>query len=145
MTQAAPTIEARYLDKFYGDFHALKDVSLCVRQGEKMVIRGPSGAGESTRICCFDGLEWRDSGTLTVDGIEGLEHAPGLHALCQHVGMVFQQFNLFPHLTVLENLMIGPPKVRGMSKAQAEQTARRFLEQVHIPEIPSAAVGRPAA
>ena len=145
MTQAAPIIEARYLDKFYGDFHAVKDVSLRVRQREKIVICGPSGAGESTLIRCFNGLERRASGTLTVDGIEVHEHAPGLRALCQHVGMVFQQFNLFPHLTVLENLMIGPLKVRGMSKDQAEQTVRRFLERVHIPEIPRAAVGRPAA
>ena len=145
MTQAAPIIKAKHLDKFYGDFHALKDVSLRVRQGEKIVICGPSGAGESMLIPCFDGLEWRASGTSTVDGIEVHEHAPGLRALCQYVGMVFQQFNLFPHLTVLENLMIGPLKVRGMSKDQAEQTVRRFLERVHIPEIPRAAVGRPAA
>jgi general L-amino acid transport system ATP-binding protein len=145
MTQAAPIIEAKHLDKFYGDFHALKDVNLRVRQGEKMVICGPSKAGESTLICCFNGLEWRDSGKLTVDGIEVHEHAPGLPAVCQHFGMVFQHFNLFSHLTVLENLMIGPLKVRGMSKEQAEQTARRYLERVHIPEIPRASVGRPAA
>ena len=145
MTQAEPIIEARHLDKFYGDFHALKDVSLRVRHGEKMVICGPSGSGKSTLIRCFNGLEWHDAGTLTVDGIEVHEHAPGLRALRQHVGMVFQQFNLFPHLTVLENLMIGPLKVRGLSKEQAEQTARRCLERVHIPETPRAAVGRSAA
>ncbi|MFY9239184.1 MAG: ATP-binding cassette domain-containing protein [Roseovarius sp.] len=144
MTQAAPILEAKHLDKFYGDFHTLNDVNLRVRQGEKMVICGPSGAGEARLICCFNGLELRDSGILTVDGIGVHEHAPGLRALCQHVGMVFQQFNLFPHLTMLENLMIGLLKVRGMSKELAEQTAQPYLELVHIPEIPSADVGRPA-
>jgi ABC-type polar amino acid transport system ATPase subunit len=133
MSQPA-MIEATHLDKFYGPFHALKDVNLTVHQGEKMVICGPSGSGKSTLIRCFNGLEWHNSGTLVIDGIEVHEHAKEIRELRQEVGMVFQQFNLFPHLTVLENLTIGPMKVRGLSAQKAEETARKYLERVHIPE-----------
>jgi polar amino acid transport system ATP-binding protein len=134
MTARTPIIEATNLDKFYGDFHALKDISITVHQGEKMVICGPSGSGKSTLIRCFNGLEFHNSGTLVIDGIEVFDGAKEIRALRQEVGMVFQQFNLFPHLTVLENLMIGPMKVRGLSRAQAEETARNYLDRVHIPE-----------
>lgn len=134
MTQAQPIIEATHLDKFYGSFHALKDVNLSVHQGEKMVICGPSGSGKSTLIRCFNGLEWHNSGKLVIDGIEVHENSKQMRGLRQEVGMVFQQFNLFPHLTVLENLMIGPMKVRRLSKSQAEETARNYLDRVHIPE-----------
>jgi len=134
MTATSPIIEATNLDKFYGDFHALKDVDLTVYQGQKMVICGPSGSGKSTLIRCFNGLEWHNSGKLVIDGIEVHEHAKEIRALRQEVGMVFQQFNLFPHLTVLENLTIGPMKVRKISQKQAEETARQYLERVHIPE-----------
>jgi len=127
-------IKAENLDKFYGDFHALKDVSITVEQGERVVICGPSGSGKSTLIRCFNGLESHNSGTLIVDGIEVYEGAKEIRRLRQEVGMVFQQFNLFPHLTVLENLTIGPMKVRGATKAQAEDTARKYLDRVHIPE-----------
>ena len=134
MNRSAPMIEVTNLDKFYGEFHALKNIDLIVRQGEKVVICGPSGSGKSTLIRCFNGLEWHNSGRLVIDGIEVYEGAKEIRELRQEVGMVFQQFNLFPHLTVLENLMIGPMKVRKVSKAQAEETARNYLERVHIPE-----------
>ncbi len=134
MSQPAPIIEVAHLDKFYGDFHALKDINLTVHQGEKMVICGPSGSGKSTLIRCFNGLEWHNSGTLVVDGTEVHEDAKEMGRLRQEVGMVFQQFNLFPHLTVLENLTIGPTKVRKQSAKQAEETARNYLERVHIPD-----------
>ncbi|OAN76606.1 glutamine ABC transporter ATP-binding protein [Jannaschia sp. EhC01] len=127
-------IEATHLDKFYGDFHALKDIDLTVHQGEKMVVCGPSGSGKSTLIRCFNGLEFHNSGTLVIDGIEVHENAKEIRQLRQDVGMVFQQFNLFPHLTVLENLTIGPMKVRGLSTSDAEATARKYLDRVHIPE-----------
>ncbi|MCG6904289.1 MAG: amino acid ABC transporter ATP-binding protein [Rhodobacter sp.] len=122
------------VDKFYGDFHALKDVTISVREGERMVICGPSGSGKSTLIRCINGLEFHNSGTLTVDGIEVYEGSKDILNLRQEVGMVFQQFNLFPHLTVLENLMIGPMKVRKTPRAEAEATARKYLDRVHIPE-----------
>ncbi|MDG1294406.1 MAG: amino acid ABC transporter ATP-binding protein [Planktomarina sp.] len=127
-------IHVANLDKFYGTFHALKDVNLDVQQGEKVVICGPSGSGKSTLIRCFNGLEWHNSGTLVIDGIEVHENSKKIRDLRQEVGMVFQQFNLFPHLTVLENLTIGPMKVRKISQAEAEATARNYLERVHIPE-----------
>ena len=134
MTDRTPIIEATNMDKFYGDFHALKDVNITVHKGEKMVVCGPSGSGKSTLIRCFNGLEFHNSGTLVVDGIEVYEGAKQIRALRQEVGMVFQQFNLFPHLTVLENLMIGPMKVRGLGRTKAEKTARKYLDRVHIPE-----------
>ncbi len=134
MTDKTPMIEATNLDKFYGTFHALKDVNITVHQGERVVICGPSGSGKSTLIRCFNGLEFHNSGTLVVDGIEVYETSKEIRGLRQEVGMVFQQFNLFPHLTVLENLMIGPMKVRKVGRAQAEETARKYLDRVHIPE-----------
>ena len=129
-----PIIEVRNLDKFYGKFHALKDVSISIRQGERVVVCGPSGSGKSTLIRCFNALESHSSGSLVVDGIEVFEGSRDVRRLRQEVGMVFQQFNLFPHLTVLENLMIGPMKVRKIPRGQAEDTARKYLDRVHIPE-----------
>jgi len=129
-----PVISARNLDKFYGEFHALKNLSIDVAEGERVVICGPSGSGKSTLIRCFNALEYHQSGQLIVDGIEVYEGSNEIIRLRQNVGMVFQQFNLFPHLTVLENLMIGPLKVRRVSKADAEATARRYLDRVHIPD-----------
>jgi general L-amino acid transport system ATP-binding protein len=134
MTTGVPMISFENVDKFYGDFHALKDVTISVREGERMVICGPSGSGKSTLIRCINGLEFHNSGTLTVDGIEVYEGSKDILNLRQEVGMVFQQFNLFPHLTVLENLMIGPMKVRKTPRAEAEATARKYLDRVHIPE-----------
>lgn len=122
------------VDKFYGDFQALRDVSLEVSRGERVVICGPSGSGKSTLIRCLNGLEFHDAGRIVVDGLEVEEDSKDLNRLRQQVGMVFQQFNLFPHLTILENLTIGPVKVQKISKAEAEARARKYLERVHIPE-----------
>jgi len=113
------------VDKFYGTFHALKDISISVREGERMMICGPSGSGKSTLIRCINGLVFHNSGTLRVDGSEVYDGSKAMLRLRQDVGMVFQQFNLFPHLTALENLMIGPMKVRRIGKEEAEETARR--------------------
>jgi len=127
-------IKADKIDKFYGDFKALDAVSVTVCQGQRLVVCGPSGSGKSTLIRCFNGLESHDAGRLTVQGVELYDGSPNIRALRQNVGMVFQQFNLFPHLTVLENLTIGPIKVRKLSKAVAVDTARKYLDRVHIPE-----------
>jgi len=127
-------ISARQVQKYFGDFQALTDVSLDVHQGERVVVCGPSGSGKSTLIRCFNGLENHDAGTLHVDGVELYADAPQIRQLRQDVGMVFQQFNLFPHLTILENLTIGPMKVRKLDRTQAEALARKYLERVRIPE-----------
>lgn len=127
-------ISARNVDKFYGAFQALNNVSLNVEKGERVVICGPSGSGKSTFIRCMNGLEFHNAGTITINGVEVIEHSKQLPALRQDIGMVFQQFNLFPHLTILENLTIGPIRVRGVPKAEAEERARNYLERVHIPE-----------
>ena len=134
MVQNDTMISVSKVDKFYDDFQALTDVSLTVKQGERVVICGPSGSGKSTLIRCFNGLEFHNAGTIVIDGIEVEEGSKGLRKLRQEVGMVFQQFNLFPHLTILENLTIGPMKVQKISKAEAEKRARTYLERVHIPE-----------
>ena len=127
-------IEATNLDKYYGKFQALKNINLSVDQGERVVICGPSGSGKSTLIRCINGLENHNAGKLVVDGIEVFEGSKDIRRLRQEVGMVFQQFNLFPHLSVLENLTIGPIRVRKKSKAEAEANARKYLKRVHIPE-----------
>jgi len=127
-------IEAHGLSKYFGDFKALSDISLTVNRGERVVICGPSGSGKSTLIRCFNALEFHDEGRLIVDGLEVVEDAREINKMRQHVGMVFQQFNLFPHLTVLENLTIGQVKVRGLGRAEAEKTARHYLDRVKIPE-----------
>ncbi|MGJ8604369.1 MAG: amino acid ABC transporter ATP-binding protein [Marivita sp.] len=134
MSGSAPIITFDHVDKFYGDFHALKDISISVREGERMVVCGPSGSGKSTLIRCINGLEFHNSGVLTVDGVEVHAASKDIYRLRQEVGMVFQQFNLFPHLTVLENLTIGPIKVRKVAPSEAEATARRYLDRVRIPE-----------
>jgi general L-amino acid transport system ATP-binding protein len=110
MSYTSPIINFESVDKFYGNFHALKDITISVNPGERMVICGPSGSGKSTLIRCINGLENHNSGKLTVDGVEVFEGSKDIIRLRQEIGMVFQQFNLFPHLTVLENLTIGPIK-----------------------------------
>jgi len=134
MNTDAMMIEATALDKFYGKFQALKNINLSIKSGERVVICGPSGSGKSTLIRCMNGLENHDAGKLVVDGIELFEGSKDIRKLRQEVGMVFQQFNLFPHLSVLDNLTIGPIRVRKKSKAEAEANARQYLERVHIPE-----------
>ena len=134
MAAANPIIEIKNLDKFFGDFQALSDVSLTVDSGERVVICGPSGSGKSTLIRCINRLEEHSAGDLTVDGIKLDDETRNIRAVRMEVGMVFQQFNLFPHLTVLDNLTIGPIRVRKISKPEAEERARMYLERVHIPE-----------
>ncbi|MCV2873063.1 amino acid ABC transporter ATP-binding protein [Defluviimonas sp. WL0050] len=127
-------IELTGVSKYFGPFKALDDIKLTVRTGERVVVCGPSGSGKSTMIRCINRLEEHDEGKIVVDGIELGEDTQNIRAVRQDVGMVFQQFNLFPHLTVLENLTIGPIRVRKMEKAKAEALARQYLDRVHIPE-----------
>jgi general L-amino acid transport system ATP-binding protein len=127
-------IEVANVCKFYGDFQALTDINLTVRRGEKIVICGPSGSGKSTFIRCINALERHQSGRIVVDGIELNENLKNLQAIRAEVGMVFQQFNLFPHLTVLENLTLAPINVRNAAKAEAEDLAMQYLAKVHIAE-----------
>ncbi|WP_432816671.1 amino acid ABC transporter ATP-binding protein [Sulfitobacter sp. JB4-11] len=134
MDQREEMISVSGVDKFYGDFQALAEVDLSVKHGERVVICGPSGSGKSTLIRCFNGLEFHDAGSIVIDGITVEEGSKSLRTLRQEVGMVFQQFNLFPHLTILENLTIGPMKVQRISKSEAENRARKYLDRVHIPE-----------
>jgi general L-amino acid transport system ATP-binding protein len=129
-----PIIRIRNLDKHYDAFQALKNINLDVHQGERIVICGPSGSGKSTLIRCINRLEEHSAGQLFVDGIELSDETRDIRAVRQEVGMVFQQFNLFPHLTVLENLTIGPIRVRKLSRPDAEAKARLYLDRVHIPE-----------
>ena len=134
MITKKPIIKFQNVDKYYGNFQALSDISIEVKPSERMVICGPSGSGKSTLIRCINGLESHNYGILIVDGVEIFEGSKDIIRLRQEIGMVFQQFNLFPHLTVLENLTIGPIKVRKVSKTQAESMARKYLDRVHIPE-----------
>lgn len=127
-------IELVNVNKWYGTFHVLKDINLSIQTGEKVVICGPSGSGKSTVVRCINRLEEHQNGTIKVDGIELTNDPKSVTAIRSDVGMVFQSFNLFPHLTVLENLTLGPIKARGLTKAEAEAKAMRYLERVHIPD-----------
>ncbi|WP_439521146.1 amino acid ABC transporter ATP-binding protein [Marivita sp.] len=130
---AKRVIKISSLNKSFGDFQVLTNVDLDVSLGERIVICGPSGSGKSTLIRCVNGLEQYDSGSIVVDGISLTE--PGaVERVRSEVGMVFQQFNLFPHLTVLENLTLGPMKARGLSRKDAEALGMDYLERVRIPE-----------
>jgi polar amino acid transport system ATP-binding protein len=122
------------VNKWYGGFHALKDVELSVNRGERIVICGPSGSGKSTLIRCINQLETIQKGKIVVDGHDLTAGAKNVDIVRQETGMVFQQFNLFPHMTVLENCTLAPMKVRGISKVEAEKVARKYLERVRIPE-----------
>ncbi|MEM1344773.1 MAG: amino acid ABC transporter ATP-binding protein [Pseudomonadota bacterium] len=127
-------IEARGLSKWFGQFQALRRVDLSVRPGERIVICGPSGSGKSTLIRCMNALEAYEEGELLFHGTRIDAEGPGVHKLRQRIGMVFQQFNLFAHLTVLQNLCLGPVKALGLSRPEAEDRARHYLEKVRIPE-----------
>ncbi len=129
-----PAIEMIGVNKWFGDFQALRDIDLTVEQGERVVICGPSGSGKSTVVRCINRLEKHQKGTIRVDGMEVTDRPESVAAIRSEVGMVFQQFNLFPHLTVLQNLMLGPVKSRGLSRKEAEARARKYLERVRIPE-----------
>ncbi len=127
-------VEIVALHKWYGDFHVLRDVNLTVRRGERIVICGPSGGGKSTLLRCINRLEDWQRGRVIVDGIELTDDPRQITAVRRDVGMVFQQFNLFPHLTVLENCTLAPIWVRRMPKKDAEELALSFLRRVRIPE-----------
>jgi general L-amino acid transport system ATP-binding protein len=144
MTDAATTLPAQVGDeiavelsdvhKWYGEFHVLKGINLSVARGERIVICGPSGYGKSTMIRCINRLEEHQRGRIVVDGIELTNNLKNIDAVRRDVGMVFQHFNLFPHLTVLENCTLAPIWVRKTPKAQAEAVAMKYLERVRIPE-----------
>src|SRR5215470_529513 len=127
-------VEIAGLNKWYGEFHVLRDIDLKVRRGERIVICGPSGSGKSTLLRCVNRIERWQRGRLIVDGLELTEDLKTIDEVRRDVGMVFQQFNLFPHLTVLRNCMLAPVWVRRMPKNQAEELARRQLKRVRIPE-----------
>jgi general L-amino acid transport system ATP-binding protein len=130
----SPMIEMRGVNKWFGQFHVLKDVDLSVRRGERVVVCGPSGSGKSTLIRCINRLEHHDEGTIAVDGIELTEDTKNVAAIRREVGMVFQQFNLFPHLSALENCALPQIRARGTPRAKAEAKAMEYLERVRIPE-----------
>ncbi len=131
---AKPVIQIQKMNKWYGQFHVLKDVDLEVTAGERIVICGPSGSGKSTLIRCINRLEEHQEGKIVVDGIELTNDLKHIEQVRREVGMVFQHFNLFPHLTVLENCTLAPIWVRKQPKAEAEATAMKYLERVKIPD-----------
>ncbi len=127
-------IQMKDVNKWYGKFHVLRNINLNVAQGERIVICGPSGSGKSTLIRCINRLEEHQAGQIIVDGIELTNDLRQIEAIRKDVGMVFQHFNLFPHLTVLENLTLGPIWVLKTPRAEAEARAMKYLERVRIPE-----------
>lgn len=133
-TRAEPIIRMEGVNKWYGQFHVLKDINLDVRQGERIVLCGPSGSGKSTTIRCINRLEEYQRGRIVVDGHELSNDVKQIEQIRREVGMVFQHFNLFPHLTVLENCVLAPIWVRKLPRKQAEDIAMRYLERVKIPE-----------
>jgi general L-amino acid transport system ATP-binding protein len=127
-------IEIIDMHKWFGDFHVLQGINLTVHKQERIVICGPSGSGKSTLIRCINRLEEHQKGRIIVDGIELTNNIKNIEKVRMEVGMVFQHFNLFPHLTIIENLTLGPIWVRKVPKAKAEETAMYYLEKVQIPE-----------
>jgi len=134
MSDNSLAIEMKGVHKWFGDFHVLRDINLSVAKGDRIVICGPSGSGKSTVVRCLNGLETHEKGSIVVDGIELTKKRQTIASIRAEVGMVFQQFNLFPHLSVLENLTLGPIKSRGLSREEADARAMKYLERVHIPE-----------
>jgi general L-amino acid transport system ATP-binding protein len=128
------TIEIIGMHKWYGQFHVLKDINLTVHKGERIVICGPSGSGKSTMIRCINRLEEHQQGRIVVDGTELTDDVKHIDQVRKEVGMVFQHFNLFPHLTVLENCCLAPIWVRKMPRREAEEVAMEYLKKVKIPE-----------
>lgn len=129
-----PLIQMQNVDKFFGKFQALKNINLEVRKGEKIVVCGPSGSGKSTMIRCINRLEKHNSGRIFIDGKELTDNEKDIDAVRREVGMVFQSFNLFPHMTVLRNLMLAPRLVRKNNKIEAKKIAMKYLERVKIPD-----------
>jgi general L-amino acid transport system ATP-binding protein len=134
MSATPPLIEFAGVNKWYGDFHVLRDIDLAVAKGERIVICGPSGSGKSTLIRCINRLEEHQQGRLTVDGVELTDDVKAIEAIRRSVGMVFQQFNLFPHLSVLDNLTLAPMWVGKVPKKEAEERAMQQLKRVRIAE-----------
>jgi len=133
-TDTQPMIQLENVDKFFGPFQALKGVNLTVGKGEKVVVCGPSGSGKSTLIRCINRLEEHNNGKIVINGHELTDNVKDIDAVRREVGMVFQSFNLFPQLTVLENLMLAPRLVRKIPKAENKANAMRLLERVKIPD-----------
>ncbi|MFQ3187858.1 MAG: general L-amino acid transport system ATP-binding protein [Gammaproteobacteria bacterium] len=131
---AEHVIELNGVHKWYGEFHVLKDINLTVGKGERIVICGPSGSGKSTAIRCINHLEEHQRGQIIVDGTELTGDLKHIEQVRKEVGMVFQHFNLFPHLSIIENLTLAPIWVKKVTKAEAEETAMKYLERVKIPE-----------
>ena len=131
---AEPIIRIEGLDKWFGQFQVLTDIDLSVRAGERIVICGPSGSGKSTLIRCINRLETAQKGRIVVDGVDLAAGRRSVDQVRREVGMVFQQFNLFPHLTVMQNCTLAPMRSRGMSREEAEATAMQYLTRVRIPE-----------
>jgi general L-amino acid transport system ATP-binding protein len=129
-----PAVQMIAVNKWYGEFHVLRNIDLTVSQGEKIVICGPSGSGKSTLIRCINRLEEHQKGQIVVDGIELTNDVRQIDKIRSDVGMVFQSFNLFPHLTVLDNLCLAPVWVKKMPRAEAEKVAMQYLGRVKIPE-----------
>ena len=134
LSHAPSVITLKGVNKWYGQFHVLSDINLDVKLGEKIVVCGPSGSGKSTLIRCINRLEEHQQGDIVVDGVMLSNDVKNIEAIRREVGMVFQSFNLFPHLTVLENLTLAPIWVRKVPKAEAEETAMYYLTRVKIPE-----------
>ena len=134
MPSSDPIIHLARVNKWFGSFHVLKEIDLDVARGERIVIAGPSGSGKSTLIRCINRLEEHQEGTIVVDGVTLTDDVKAVEKIRREVGMVFQQFNLFPHLTVVENLMLAPQWVLGLSRAEAEERATQQLKRVHIGE-----------
>ncbi|EIK54149.1 amino acid ABC transporter ATP-binding protein [Stutzerimonas stutzeri TS44] len=129
-----PVILMQGVHKWYGQFHVLKDINLSVRQGERIVLCGPSGSGKSTTIRCLNRLEEHQQGRIVINGVELTSDLKHIETVRSEVGMVFQHFNLFPHLTVLQNCTLAPMWVRKLPRRQAEEVAMHYLERVRIPE-----------
>lgn len=134
MSDLKLAVQIQELDKFYGSFHALKGINLSVHKGEKIVICGPSGSGKSTLIRCINKLENYQSGSINVLGTELNDNVDNVDEIRRETGMVFQHFNLFPHMTILENCTLAPILVRKKSRAEADALAMEFLTKVKIPE-----------
>ena len=129
-----PVIQMQGVNKWFGQFHVLKDIDLSVTQGERIVLCGPSGSGKSTTIRCLNRLEEHQKGRIVINGVELTSDLKQIEAIRSEVGMVFQHFNLFPHLTVLQNCTLAPMWVRKLPRRQAEEIAMDYLEKVRIPE-----------
>ncbi|SDX77814.1 amino acid ABC transporter ATP-binding protein, PAAT family [Ruegeria halocynthiae] len=133
-SDAQPLIQMQGVNKFFGSFQALKNINLEVRKGERIVVCGPSGSGKSTMIRCINRLEDHNDGHIIIDGKELTDQVKDINAVRREVGMVFQSFNLFPHMTIVKNLMLAQQLVRKIPKAEARETAMHYLKRVKIPE-----------